>query len=61
MSDEKPIMRQYRRLKSEAPIGSILLFKMGDFLEALGDDAVRLSPIFGTTLTMRGARRVQFI
>ena len=54
MSDETPFMRQYKALKREAPVGSILLVKMGDFYEALGEDAVRLSPIFGTTLTRRG-------
>lgn len=54
MKEEMPIMKQYKRMKSEAPVGSILLFKMGDFWEAFGEDAVRLSPIFGTTLTMRG-------
>ena len=58
MSEEMPIMRQYRRLKSEASIGSILLFKMGDFWEVFGEDAVRLSPIFGTTLTMRGGTQM---
>lgn len=52
--DEMPIMRQYRALKREAPRGSILLLAIGDFYEAFGEDAVRLSPIFGTTLTMRG-------
>ena len=54
MSDEMPIMRQYKALKREAPVGSILLVKMGDFYEAFGEDAVRLSPIFDTTLTRRG-------
>lgn len=52
-TEEMPIMRQYKALKREAPCGSILLFLMGDFWEAFGDDAIRLSPIFGTTLTMR--------
>lgn len=51
--DEMPIMRQYKALKREAPEGCILLFRMGDFWEAFGEDAVRLSPIFGTTLARR--------
>lgn len=54
MSEEMPIMRQYKALKHEAPVGSILLVRMGAFYEAFGEDAVRLSPIFGTPLTMRG-------
>lgn len=55
MSDipETPFMRQYKALKREAPEGSILLVQMGDFYEAFNEDAVRLAPIFGTTLTKR--------
>ena len=53
MSDESPIMRQYKALKREAPKGSILLVSIGYFYEAFGEDAVRLSPIFGTSLTKR--------
>ena len=53
-NNEMPIMRQYKALKREAPAGSILIVAMGDFYEAFGEDAVRLSPIFGTTLTSRG-------
>ena len=52
--EEMLIMRQYKALKREAPVGTILLFKMGDFWEAFGEDAIRLSPIFGTALTQRG-------
>ena len=52
--EEMPIMRQYKALKREAPVGSILLLSMGDFFEAFGEDAVRLAPRFGTPLTRRG-------
>lgn len=52
--EETPTIRQYKALKREAPAGSILLMLLGDFYEAFGEDAVRLSPMFGTTLTMRG-------
>lgn len=52
--EETPTIRQYKALKREAPEGSILLMLLGDFYEAFGEDAVRLSPIFGTTLTRRG-------
>ena len=54
MSEETPFMRQYKALKREAPEGSILLVRMGDFYEAMGEDAVRLSAMFGTMLTRRG-------
>ena len=53
-NNEMPIMRQYKALKREAPVGSILLLSMGDFYEAFGDDAMILSPRFGTPLSMRG-------
>ena len=52
--EETPMMRQYKALKREAPAGSILLMLLGDFYGAFGEDAVRLSPIFGTTPTRRG-------
>jgi DNA mismatch repair protein MutS len=47
-------MRQYKALKREAPVGSILLLSMGDFYEAFGEDAVILAPRFDTPLIMRG-------
>lgn len=53
-ANEMPIMRQYKALKREAPVGSILLLSMGDFYEAFGEDAVRLAPRFDTPLSMRG-------
>ena len=53
-NNEMPIMRQYKALKREAPVGSILLVAIGDFYEAFGEDAVRLAPRFGTPLTRRG-------
>ena len=53
-TEETPFMRQCKALKREAPEGSILLVRLGDFYEAFGEDAMRLSPMFGTTLTCRG-------
>ena len=52
-TQDTPFMRQYKALKRDAPAGSILLVQIGDFYEAFGEDAVRLAPIFGTTLTKR--------
>ncbi len=48
-----PMQRQYRRIKSELPEGAILMFRLGDFYEMFGEDAVIASPILGATLTQR--------
>ena len=49
-----PMMRQYRRIKSELPAGAILLFRLGDFYEMFFDDAREAAPILGVALTRRG-------
>ena len=55
MADElTPMMRQYLRIKSEIPKGAILMFRLGDFYEMFGEDAVVASPVLGATLTHRG-------
>ena len=48
------MMRQYLALKREIPQGAILMFRLGDFYEMFGEDAVVASPILGATLTHRG-------
>ncbi len=54
MSDPQatPMMQQYRELKARDP-EALLLFRMGDFYEMFGDDAVSASTILGLTLTSR--------
>ena len=47
-----PVMSQYLRLKQEAG-SAILFFRMGDFYEMFGDDAVEVSRVLGLTLTSR--------
>ncbi len=47
-----PLMRQYWDLKAQAQ-DSLLLFRMGDFYELFGEDAVEASRILGITLTTR--------
>lgn len=47
-----PMMRQYNELKSQYP-DSILFFRMGDFYEMFGDDAVKAAPILDVVLTSR--------
>ncbi len=48
-----PLMRQYYRIKAQYP-DKILFFRMGDFYEMFGDDAVRAAPILNVALTSRG-------
>ncbi len=48
-----PMMRQYLRIKSEIPKGAILMFRLGDFYEMFGEDAIIASPVLGATLTHR--------
>lgn len=45
-------MRQYEALKAEYP-GTVLLFRVGDFYELFGDDAVVAAPILQIALTSR--------
>lgn len=50
---ETPLMKQYNSLKEQYP-DTILLFRVGDFYEIFGQDAVATSQILGITLTKRG-------
>jgi DNA mismatch repair protein MutS len=49
---ETPLMRQYNQLKRKAP-DTVLLFRLGDFFETFGDDAVITAKVCGITLTKR--------
>ncbi len=49
-----PMMRQYLAIKREVPQGAIVMFRLGDFYEMFGEDALVASPILGATLTHRG-------
>lgn len=48
-----PMMRQYRRIKSELPEGVILFFRLGDFYEMFFEDAKRAAPVLDIALTKR--------
>lgn len=50
---ETPLMKQYNQIKAKYP-DACLLFRVGDFYETFGDDAVRTARILGITLTKRG-------
>ena len=47
-----PLMKQYNSIKAKYP-DAMLLFRVGDFYETFGDDAVLSSKILGITLTKR--------
>src|SRR6188768_1836591 len=49
---ETPLMKQYNTIKAKYP-DAILLFRVGDFYETFGEDAVKASKILGITLTKR--------
>jgi DNA mismatch repair protein MutS len=49
---ETPLMKQYNQFKSQYP-DAILLFRVGDFYETFGEDAVKTSKILGIVLTKR--------
>ncbi|CAM3820222.1 DNA mismatch repair protein MutS [Flavobacterium jumunjinense] len=51
---ETPLMKQYNGIKVKYP-DACLLFRVGDFYETFGEDAVRAARILGITLTKRGA------
>ncbi|MBS1767016.1 MAG: DNA mismatch repair protein MutS [Acidobacteria bacterium] len=48
-----PVMQQWAALKAEAG-DAILLTRMGDFYEIIGEDAVKAAPALEITLTVRG-------
>lgn len=51
---ETPLMKQYNQIKAKYP-DACLLFRVGDFYETFGEDAIRASQILGIVLTKRGA------
>jgi len=53
-------MKQYFSIKAKHP-DAVLLFRVGDFYETYGDDAVEASGILGITLTKRSGNKVNSI
>ncbi len=50
-----PMMQQYLDAKARHP-GMVLFFRMGDFYELFGEDAERVAPLLGLTLTSRDGK-----
>jgi DNA mismatch repair protein MutS len=57
---ETPLMKQYNNIKTKHP-DAILLFRVGDFYETFGEDAIRASEILGITLTRRANGSASFV
>ena len=51
-TSDTPLMRQYNAFKAKYP-DAMLLFRVGDFYETYGEDAVKSSEVLGIVLTRR--------
>lgn len=51
-ASETPLMKQHREIKTRYP-DAVLLFRVGDFYETFGEDAIIASRVLGITLTKR--------
>lgn len=49
---ETPLMKQYNAIKAKHP-GALLLFRVGDFYETFGEDAIKASKTLNIVLTKR--------
>ncbi len=57
---ETPLMKQYNTIKGKYP-DALLLFRVGDFYETFGSDAVKAAGILGIVLTKRANGSASFI
>lgn len=57
---ETPLMRQYFEVKRQHP-DALLLFRVGDFYETFGEDAVIASKVLGIVLTKRANGSAQYV
>jgi DNA mismatch repair protein MutS len=57
---ETPLMKQYNTIKAKYP-DAILLFRVGDFYETFGADAVKASQVLGIVLTRRANGAAAYI
>jgi DNA mismatch repair protein MutS len=52
-STDTPLQKQYNAIKAKYP-GALLLFRVGDFYETFGEDAIKASKVLDIVLTKRG-------
>ena len=57
---QTPLMKQYEEMKKKH-LDAILLFRIGDFYEIFGKDAIEVSEVLGITLTRRANGRDKYI
>ena len=57
---ETPLMKQFNSIKAKYP-DAMLLFRVGDFYETFGSDAVKAANILGIVLTKRANGYMSFI
>ncbi len=57
---ETPLMKQYYAIKDKHP-DAVLLFRVGDFYETFGEDAIKAAEILGITLTRRANGSASFV
>lgn len=57
---ETPLMKQYNAIKAKYP-GALLLFRVGDFYETFGEDAIRASKVLDIVLTKRANGKASHI
>jgi DNA mismatch repair protein MutS len=55
-----PLLRQFYEIKAQYP-GSLLLYRVGDFYETFGEDAITASKVLGIVLTRRASGKGKFI
>lgn len=48
-----PLLAMYNEIRSKLAPGTVLLYRLGDFYEVLGDDAPRVAKLLEITLTHR--------
>src|ERR1700710_965570 len=53
-------MQQYNTIKTKYP-GALLLFRVGDFYETFGEDAIKASSVLGIVLTRRANGSATYI
>ena len=57
---ETPLMKQYYDIKEKHP-DAVLLFRVGDFYETFGEDAIKAAEILGITLTRRANGAASYV
>lgn len=57
---ETPLMKQYYEIKGKHP-DAVLLFRVGDFYETFGEDAIKAAEILGITLTRRANGSASYV